>query len=1152
MRKLPYGRDIAYDTQLADSCCTHWGLVGDSTYAVEGAQDRLIVQRLSIFEFHVILQKVTGSFDRSHNDERRDLRRLLMFHEPCDVQLNVDRQRFHSNSRSRHDGACVYAYVCTCLCDSPTPVSSLQVHQSTSCRPTHPSPPQVYSFWAARPVVQDDYVKMHWVVEGPQQLIYRREETRCILISSGLGRADRMYAHLRPCDAKLADGIVTVAASAAPPPPPDDAGGLHYFDPSVGPPPPPSVQQAAWDIWKRKEILPRTDAICAGALIGKDRENVCFEMIAMLGRWQGVAQVGLRAPLCNSNICWRHCDAAHTGGDDDGFNTCKSVQCAQSSCYDFIKSECAPVTHNRLDVAWARACTITPPQPPRPPAPPPSPPMPPRSPPPGTPPPYIKGSVRARGEEQDWWDDCIMVKYEDCKNAVIQHAKRNDGYASTLRISQSPCEGLKDEQSCFVGCSYGSKTGGEYKFLLSDIYEEFKDFNKFRCKLSPHPRCLCANEGARRASLSPSSRPVHHHDLPRDVCSTSAAVYASTATSDRLRRRMGPRGDATRHQSVQGQGVGHDQEGQQRSDDQPVAPKLEAHRVLSQGGRLLPRLRTGVCATAPWETARLLRDGVAVDKKPAAAAANASAGSRASGTSLRSVEHLPGHLHAGHHTGSPQRPMSRRRVQLVLADAVYLRHIGAPSALSSRMSTSVTFRLMARLCVCVALSQCIVCGVRTDQHEFVHQDDSCASSNNAICEDGGPGTDYYLDTESNEVHLCGYGTDQTDCAPFGERRIQSYGYMTYAGTTNITYPLPPPPPPSPPPFPAPPLNVTWEGCVTDPSRACHAFYTTHPVGADGTRPPGSVNFACSGTPQQINEKVRLGVCVSPSVVSVDGVDAFALFQSDPNYVEECSDGGYGAMAVKFDTKGHVNEDASFACDYGSQCGMCPHERRPYIDTLPCTDTCGIGTTNDIVSPLFDDASGAETLRSGTVVYQGALCRDGGAQASTATCPYGSMCTRCGVRHVVYESTEQRRGLEGVASVRNVGNGLFDPKPRFGSQRSDPYERRRLGATRRVLALLQTIHRKLQSAAELGIAPSPPPPPPPPPPGNAEGWAAFKAPRPPPYPSPPPPPPSSPPELPPPLPSPPPFLPGYYSYGSCSCFTADADDDEAQKHAWTPM
>jgi hypothetical protein len=120
----------------------------------------------------------------------------------------------------------------------------------------------------------------------------------------------------------------------------------------------------------------------------------------------------------------------------------------------------------------------------------------------------IKGSVRHRDEEKDYDENCTMVHYEDCLNAVKQHAAANPGYHSTLRISQSPCEGTVDAQSCFVGCSYGSKTGGEYRFLLSDVYEEFKAFNQFRCKFSAHPLCLCGNAAPPPPFIHPPPPPT--------------------------------------------------------------------------------------------------------------------------------------------------------------------------------------------------------------------------------------------------------------------------------------------------------------------------------------------------------------------------------------------------------------------------------------------------------------------------------------------------------------------------------------------------------------------------------------------------------------------------------------------------------------------
>lgn len=251
-------------------------------------------------------------------------------------------------------------------------------------------------------------------------------------------------------------------------------------------------------------------------------------MAAYLAKWQPIANIGLRAPLCHQSICWKRCEGSHTGGDDDGFLNCKAIECASSSCYDFLFEECAPVTHAKLDLLWGAACTLTPPSPPRPPAPPPSPPLPPYSPPPGTPPPFIKGSVRHRDAERDFDENCTMVKYSDCLEAVKQHAAANPGYHSTLRISQSPCEGLQDEQSCFVGCSYGSKTGGEYRFLLSDLYEEFKAYNQFRCKFSAHPLCLCGGAGT-------PPLPLAHH-LPHTHASSRTAGWWSALCRGRCLR----------------------------------------------------------------------------------------------------------------------------------------------------------------------------------------------------------------------------------------------------------------------------------------------------------------------------------------------------------------------------------------------------------------------------------------------------------------------------------------------------------------------------------------------------------------------------------------------------------------------------------------
>ena len=44
---------------------------------------------------------------------------------------------------------------------------------------------------------------MHWPTEDSEQLVFRKGESRCILVASGLGPRAHMYAHFKPCDSKV-------------------------------------------------------------------------------------------------------------------------------------------------------------------------------------------------------------------------------------------------------------------------------------------------------------------------------------------------------------------------------------------------------------------------------------------------------------------------------------------------------------------------------------------------------------------------------------------------------------------------------------------------------------------------------------------------------------------------------------------------------------------------------------------------------------------------------------------------------------------------------------------------------------------------------------------------------------------------------------
>jgi len=279
----------------------------------------------------------------------------------------------------------------------------------------------------------------HFITEGGSNLVYKQGESRCILVSSGVGPASRMYARLRPCDGKLASGILTVAAAAAPPPPPGDTA-KHWYDPARAPPPPPSIKRASFELFVRNQIRPRVEAICAGGLEGLQHQEICLAVANTLATWQPIYGAGIAAPFCEK-ICWHSCKGeSHVGGADDGFLECPSEGCAEDSCLDFLLRECPPIQAATIQSLYDKTCTLAPPSPPRPPFSPPPPLLPPIvRPPPPPPAPYFQ--QRTKETESDFDDNCTLVSYATCRGIVSDYA-RDFGTADVLKVSTAPCEGL--------------------------------------------------------------------------------------------------------------------------------------------------------------------------------------------------------------------------------------------------------------------------------------------------------------------------------------------------------------------------------------------------------------------------------------------------------------------------------------------------------------------------------------------------------------------------------------------------------------------------------------------------------------------------------------------------------------------------------------
>ena len=366
----------------------------------------------------------------------------------------------------------------------------------------------IFSFWAASPDNSNGAVVTHWFTEGGSPLVYGANEFRCILIASATSStSSKMYAYLEPCDAKMADGVVTIAAAAAPPPPPG-ATTASFFDPQKAPPPPPSIKAHALSIYRRETIFGYTEAVCAGAVAeGHAHRSVCLAFLEQIGKFQFLYGYGTTAPLCMS-VCWHGCDGAHVGGsEDDSFANCKDPECATTPCLDFLLRECPPILASKINTKYKETCEIVPPSPPNPPGLPPSPPSPPVSPSPRPPPPVLKYVERFREQELDSDANCELVTYEMCQEVIRQFAAtQGPAYSDKMRITTSQCEETDVEVDCFVGCAYGSTSGGTYRFLVDGI--DSNEFTRPRCKLSIHPRCACANQAAPPPFLFPPPPPT--------------------------------------------------------------------------------------------------------------------------------------------------------------------------------------------------------------------------------------------------------------------------------------------------------------------------------------------------------------------------------------------------------------------------------------------------------------------------------------------------------------------------------------------------------------------------------------------------------------------------------------------------------------------
>ena len=186
----------------------------------------------------------------------------------------------------------------------------------------------ISSFWSNKP---NEGGTMAWSGIDGQPLVIPAGDKRCVLVSTvDTSIHGFMYAELKPCSANLADGVVCESAMAYPPPPP--GGSATALSP---PPPPPPIGVATSMSWfTRKEVIPRTSAICLAGLVETDLAPLCTEFANMLATSTRVGTVGSFTPLCHQ-VCFHSCSAS-SNQDRDGFENCRSPECADTLCSDFL------------------------------------------------------------------------------------------------------------------------------------------------------------------------------------------------------------------------------------------------------------------------------------------------------------------------------------------------------------------------------------------------------------------------------------------------------------------------------------------------------------------------------------------------------------------------------------------------------------------------------------------------------------------------------------------------------------------------------------------------------------------------------------------------------------------------------------------------
>jgi len=598
----------------------------------------------------------------------------------------------------------------------------------------------IHSFWSDRP----SNGMMFWSGVDGQPVNIPNGDRRCVLVSTvDSDIHGHMFAELKPCTVRMADGLVCESASAAPPPPP-------WYDathpPSPFPPPPlPIAITASLRFYTRKTVAPLTEAICLAGLTARDVGHLCTEFAKRLSTPVKEGAVPTFTPLCR-DVCFHSCEGA-TDQDHDGYQNCREPSCADTSCGEFLLRECPPQTHAAIHRLVEASCSLGSPMPPPTPSPNPRPPPQPQPPPPfGS----TFGNMRVARDEKPTDPDCKLVTYEACRRAAIE-VGIHFGTSTDLEINLAPCEKGVDTSSCFIGCSLGSLTGAPslYTYLTPEKLEHFGAYNSYRCASSAHEHCLCAS------TPPPPPPPPLFDDETRFLYASASVATDSIGHSTAFYKKVAS--DAAMPESFVSNKIQYDCPGSDSG-----ALHCARHCSNALGPELVAFSVHGMVAPPPPYS-----------------------------PSSPPTPPVP-----------PPTPSPPQGFQFHGAtDSCYKANIYAGTECRDGGVGSIYPPY------CQYGTQHQYCGPRPYiANGALMGDNSCEHARNNLCEDGGPGSEpqMYFEPDGTARSICGYATDQDDC-PL--RFMETLGSLSYGNADHPPAPTPPPspptfesPPPPPPPF----------------------------------------------------------------------------------------------------------------------------------------------------------------------------------------------------------------------------------------------------------------------------------------------------------------------------------------------------------------